>query len=293
MARKKRRFEQLQAAASTPTEKKIYVNPLQQQVDERLAGVEKKLEGKGKSIIYGLAAIAVFVLLVFIFMKWTRGSNAAAQAALGKAIETSQVQVTSGDDPVSDPTQRTFPSEKARAEAAIAEFQAVADKFGGDVGEKAKYFIAVNRLFTDRPTAIQELEALAGSSSEVGKLSKFALAQTRAEDGKLDEAAALYQELAAMDNPIIAKETINFELAKVYEKQDKKKEAADLYYNIAKAASEAKDLDGKPIPFSETATSARDDLKKLDPERAKEIVEPTPEGPPAGAGGMPINLQPQ
>jgi hypothetical protein len=29
-----------------------------------------------------------------------------------------------------------------RSEAAISEFQAVSDKFGGSVGEKAKYFIA-------------------------------------------------------------------------------------------------------------------------------------------------------
>jgi hypothetical protein len=289
MARKKRRFEQLQAAASTPTEKKIYVNPLQQQVDERLADVEKKLEGKGKSILYGLAALAVIVILVFVALRWTRGSSAAGQAALGKAIETSQAQIQTGNV-VTDPTQKTFNSEKERADAAIAEFQAVADKFGGAIAEKAKYFIAVNRLFSDRPTAIQELEGLQGSGSDVGKLAKFALAQTRVEDGKLDEAAALFQELAGMDNSIIAKDSINFELAKIYEKQDKKKEAEDIYYNIAKAASEAKDLDGKAIPLSQTATDAKDNLKKLNPDRAKEIAEPTPEAP---SGGMPINLQPQ
>jgi tetratricopeptide (TPR) repeat protein len=289
MARKKRRFEQLQAAASTPTEKKIYVNPLQQQVDERLADVEKKLEGKGKSILYGLAALAIIVILVFVALRWTRGSSAAGQAALGKAIETSQAQIQTGNV-VTDPTQKTFNSEKERADAAIAEFQAVADKFGGAIAEKAKYFIAVNRLFSDRPTAIQELEGLQGSGSDVGKLAKFALAQTRVEDGKLDEAAALFQELAGMDNSIIAKDSINFELAKIYEKQDKKKEAEDIYYNIAKAASEAKDLDGKAIPLSQTATDAKDNLKKLNPDRAKEIAEPTPEAP---SGGMPINLQPQ
>src|SRR4051794_14030132 len=121
MARKKRRFEQLQAAASTPTEKKIYVNPLQQHVDERLADVEKKLEGKGRSIIYGVAAIAVIILLVFIAMRWTRGSSAAGQAALGKAIETSQTTIQTGNV-LADPTQKTFNSEKERADAAIAEF---------------------------------------------------------------------------------------------------------------------------------------------------------------------------
>ena len=289
MARKKRRFEQLQAAASTPKEKKIYVNPLQQQVDERLAEVEKKLEGKGRSILYGLSALVVLIILVFVALRWTNGSSAAGQAALGKAIETSQAQVQS-DNTATDPTQKTFSSEKERADAAIAEFQAVADKFGGAVADKARYFIAVNKLFSDRPAGIQELEAMQNSTTEVGKLAKFALAQTRVEDGKLNEAAALYQELAGIDDPIVAKDTVNFELAKVYEKQEKKKEAADIYFDIAKRASEAKDADGKAIPMSQTATDAKDNLKKLDPDRAKEIAEPTPEAP---TGGMPINLQPQ
>ena len=290
MARKKRRFEQLQAAAATTQEKKKYTNPLQEQVTERLEEAGKKLEGKGRSILYGLGALVVVIILAFVFLKWSRSSEAAAQAALGKAIETSQAEVTE-DASTADPTKKTFKSEKERADAAIAEFQAVTAKFGGAVSEKAKYFIAVNKLFSDRAAGIQELEGLANSNSNVGKLAKFALAQTRVDDNRLDDAVALYQELAAMDNPVVAKDTINFELAKVYSKQDKKKEAADIFFDIAKRASEVKDLDGKPIPMTETATKSKDELKKIDPERAKEIVEPAPESP--MGGGMPVNLQPQ
>jgi hypothetical protein len=44
----------------------------------------------------------------------------------------------------------------------------------------------------------------------------------KAEDGKTDEADRLYQQLAAMDDPIVAKDTVNFELAKLLEKQDRK-----------------------------------------------------------------------
>ena len=286
MSRKKRRFEQLEAAASANKEKKIYVNPLQQKVDERLEDVERKLEGKGRTILYVIGGIVVLALLVAVFVKWNRGSNAIAQTAIGKAIETSQSRVTDTPAPAGS-TEKTFKTQKERAEASISEFQAVADKFGGAVGEKARYFAAVNHLFVDRQAGIQELETLAGSSSDVGKLAKFALAQTRADDGKLDEAAAIYQELAAMDNPVIAKDTINFELAKIYEKQGKKQDAADIYYNIAKAASEAKDADGKPVKMTETATKAKENLQILDPARAKEIVEPKPESP---FGGGPIGM---
>lgn len=278
MARKKRRFEQLEAAAAAPTEKKTYVDPMQQKVLPKIEGLGDKLEGKGRTILYGLGALAVLAIIVVLFMKWSGRSGGAAQAALGAAIETSSAQISQIAPPAGS-TQKTFKTEKERSEAAIAEFQKVVDTYGGAVGEKAKYFIAVNRLTLDRPAGIQELEGIASGSSDTAKLAKFALAQTRVDDNRLDEAVTLYQELAAMSDPIVAKDTVNFEIGKIYEKQGKKQEAADIYFNIAMAASEAKDLDGKPVRMSETATAAKDKLKELDPERAKQIVEPTPESP--------------
>ena len=278
MARKKRRFEQLEAAAAAPTEKVSYVDPLQQQVLPKIEGFGKKFEGKGRTILYGIAALAVLLLIVFFAIRWSRGSNGAAQAALGAAIETSQATISATGVPPGSP-DKSFKSEQDRANAAIAEFQAVADKFGGAVGEKGKYFVAVNKLTVDRPAGVQELEGLAKGSSETASLAKFALAQTRVDDNRADDAIGLYQELLGMNNAVIAKDTINFEIAKIYEKQGKKQEAADIYFNIAKAASESKDLDGKPVAMTQTATQAKDKLKQLDPERAKQIVDPEPESP--------------
>ncbi|MBL8181378.1 MAG: tetratricopeptide repeat protein [Blastocatellia bacterium] len=281
MARKNRRFDQVATAPEAPKDAVRYQDAFQQNVNAKLDEVGKKFEGNGRKIVYAVLALLVIALLVFVVMRLSRRSGAEAQAALGKAIETSQLRVT--DQPVpAGSTEKTFKTEKERAEAAIAEFQTVVDKFGGSVGERAKYFIAVNRLVIDRAAGISELEAIAGSSSDNGKLAKFALAQTRADDGKFDEAVKLYQELIAMPDAIIAKDTLNFALAKVYEKQDKKKEAADLYFTIAKTAADAKDAEGKPIPMTQTARDAKDRVTELDPERAKEIVEPPPSASPFG-----------
>lgn len=287
MAKRKSRFEPVAVAETDPKTKTRYQDPFQQKLGKTVEDAGKKLEGHGKTILYFIGTLVVLAITIGIFYAWNSRSNATAQAALGRAIEISQ-RAVSDQPPEPGSTQKTFKTEKERAEASIVEFQAVADKFGGDVGEKAKYFVAVNRLSLDKPAAITELEALATSSGEVGKLSKFALAQAKADDGKPDEAAALYQELAAMSDPIISKETINFELANIYEKQGKNKEAADLYFNIAKAASEAKDLDGKPVTTTETARAAKEKLEVLDPERAKEIPDPSALPPP---GGLPPELQ--
>lgn len=285
MANRKKRqaVPQFQAPAQDNKPKSAYQDEFQSNVNQKVEDFGKQFEGKGKTILYGIAALAVLAVLIGIFVSWNRRSSAEAQTALGRAIETSQAQVTESPDPNS--FLKTFPTEKARSEAAIAEFQAVADKYGDPVKEKALYFLAVNRLKLDRAAGIQALTDLAKSSGETGTLSKFALAQAKTGDGKLDEAVAIYQELAGLSNPILSKDSINFELAQIYQKQGKNNEAADLYFNIAKAASEAKDADNKPIPMTLTAREAKEKLEELNPERAKEIVEP-----PADTATLPLGM---
>src|SRR5437762_2699815 len=139
MSRKKRRFEQLEAAASKPKEKISYRDPFQEKVGSRVEEIGKRFEGQGRNVLYMVAAIA-------------------------------------------------------------------------------------------------ELRVMAAADSPVGKLSKYALAQALASDGKYDEAVPMFQELAAMNDPIVAAETVKFDLASAYEKQDRKQEAADLYFDIAKNA---------------------------------------------------------
>jgi hypothetical protein len=285
MARKQRRLEQVATAANEPKAAR-YQDPFQSAVVHRVESVGQKFEGKGRTIIYALGALILVAIVAGVFYQWNRRSNGTAQAALGKAIEISQARVTEVPPPAGS-TQKTFKSEKERSEAAIAEFQIVVDKFGGSVGEKAKYFIAVNKLVTDRASGIQDLEGLSTSSSEVGKLAKFALAQTRVEDGKLDDAAAMYADLAGVADSVVAKDTINFQLAKVLEKQGKTAEAVDAYYKIAKAASEAKDAEGKPTAMSETGRNAKDKLKQLDPAKAAEIKEVDPN---TTVNGNPITM---
>ncbi len=274
--KKRRKSRQPQQVVLPETEEKgkvQYRDEFQKDVGSRLEDLASKLDGQGRNIMYGLAAIAVIAVLAGIFYTWNRRSNNAAQSALGSAIETSQAFVTDAPIPATA-TFKTFKTEKARAEAAIKEFQVVADNYGNPYKEKAQYFIAVNRLEIDRDAGIKELTTIASGSGETAILAKFALAQVQSSVAKYDEAIKLYQELSKLDETVVAKETISFELAKVFEKQNKTKEASDIYFNIAKSASVLKDADGKAVPFSQTAAEAKAKLEQLAPERAKEIKEP-------------------
>lgn len=281
MARKKRSVVTTVAPQADPKKPVRYQDTFQQNVGKKFEEVGRSLEGQKRNLLYGLAALVVLGILVGIYFTWSSRTNAAAQAALARAIETSDAAISSNPVPAGSTTKQ-FKTAKERSQAAIPEFQAVVEQYGGSAADKARYFIAVNQLVLDRPVGIQELEGLASRNDEVGKMAKFALAQTRVEDGRLDDAAALYQELAGASDSIVAKDTLNLELAKIYEKQGKKQEAVDLLFTMVKTAAETKDLEGKPVTLSPSAQAAKDKLQALDPEKAKEIPEPA--APPLDLG---------
>ncbi len=122
--------------------------------------------------------------------------------------------------------------------------------------------------------AENDLQALSQGSGDVAWLSKFALAQAREADGNLDEAAKLYGELAKANSTVVTPDSANLRLAVVYNKQGKKKEAADILFNLVSTARNARDKDGKPIPESAAARQAAQELLKIDPARQAQLPPP-------------------
>ncbi|MBA3806167.1 MAG: hypothetical protein H0X14_10705 [Acidobacteria bacterium] len=235
-----------------------------------------RLEGKGRAILYAIAGLVAVIALAAIWSWWSARKTDEARRALGHAIQVASAPVSPTPAPGS--TDLSFPSEKDRADRAVKEFEAVAAKYGNPYREKARYFIAANLLTLDRARGISELESLAKSSdNEVATLSKFALAQAREVDAQYDAAAALYAELAKQTNAIVTSDVANLRLAAVYEKQGKKKEAADLLFSIGEAARMAKDQDGKSLTPTAAEREAIEKLEKLDPARYAQLP---PEPPP-------------
>jgi hypothetical protein len=232
--------------------------------------VGDRLAGKGQTIIYAILAIIVVAALIGLFVRWRGRKNDEARAALGRAIAITQIPVSSSPTPGTSGEQ--FRSEQERAQKAIDEFQKVAAKYGDPYRAQAQYFIATNLLQVDRSRAINDLATLGkNSNKEVAALAKFALAQAKESDGALDDAASVYRELAAQNDAVITPETANLRLALVYSKQGKKKEAADLLFNIADAARKAKDAQGNPVPQSRAARDAAEELQKLDSARYEQL----------------------
>lgn len=236
------------------------------------------LEGKGKTILYGLGGAVVLAVLVVGFIKWNNRKGDEARQALGRAIEISTANVSSTPTPNS--TALTFGNEQDRAKRAIDEFEKVAAKYGDPYRAEARYFIGTNRLVIDRPKGMSELDEVGKSGPpEVAALAKFALGQAKESDGKYDEALTLYNDVVKINVPTVTPENANLRIAKVYSKQGKKKEASDLLFNIIDASRKAKGSDDKPLPVSAAAREAATELQKIDPDRYAQLP---PEAPALG-----------
>lgn len=239
--------------------------------------VGNRLEGKGKAILYGLVGLVVVAVLIGFYVRWSSRKTDEARRAMGRAIAIATAPIAGATPEATNPTGPTFPSERERAQKAIEEFQKVAEKYGDPYRTEARYFIATNLLYVDREKGITELAELSKSSiAEVAALAKFALAQAKEADGKYDEAAQLYAELARQNSTVVTPEIANLRLAIVYEKQGKKNEAAELLFNMVEASRKAKDTDGNPLPPSASAREASEKLQKLDPERYAKLTPETP-----------------
>ncbi|MDQ3667381.1 MAG: tetratricopeptide repeat protein [Acidobacteriota bacterium] len=232
------------------------------------------LEGRGKAILYGIAAVLLIAILVGVWVTWSRRKADEAHRALGRgiAIASTPVSSTSPLDPAS-----SYANEQERAQKAIEEFQKVVAKYGDPYQTKARYFIATSLLYVDREKGISELAELGKSkSSDIATLARFALAQAKEADGKYDEAAQLYSQILSQNSGIITPETGNLRLAMVYQKQGKKKEAADILFRIVDDARKSKDTEGATLPLSGAAREASQKLQKLDPDRFAQLPAESP-----------------
>lgn len=239
-----------------------------------------RVAGRGRQILYGLLALILIAAGVYGVILWRDKHSGEAEAAMGRAITINGAEI--GQPPVAGSRDPVFSTQQERSQRAIEEFEKVAVKYGEPYRSEARYFIATNELVTDRAKGETDLQALGQGSGEIPTLAKYALAQAKEGDGNLDEAARLYGEIAQTGSAIVTQDSANLRLGSVYDKQGKKKEAADLLFKIVDTARKLKDKDGKPVPESAASREAGQKLLKIDAARHAQLT------PPPAPTGLPF-----
>jgi len=223
------------------------------------SGIQWTNQHRGTAIKIGVAVVVVILLLVCGF-GFYQHRTAQAETAFGEAMATYQTAVQQPGQPV-PPGVKTFPDVKSRAQAANAQFKAVADQYGMTAqGKVALYFEGVTYLeMGQNGSAEDALRKVAGSwNKNSAALAKQALAQLYQQTGRDQDAIPLYEELAKGNATTVNPYSAKLELADLYVSEGKTAQANTLY---AQVRDEDKDPKGQPGPAAEVA-KAKLDTKK-------------------------------
>lgn len=188
-----------------------------------------------RTIINGLIALAVLVV-VGIGIFWYRESrNTTASQKLGDALVTFNAPVLP-EGPSQGSQMVSFTSVANRALAAKKQFYAISSEYGYTrAGQWAHYFAALCEVdLGNYAVAEGQLKDVANSRDEqVSSLAKLALASVYRDEKKDSDAVAIYKDL--IDHPTLSvpKSTAQLSLADLYQ-ATQPAEANKLYEQVAK-----------------------------------------------------------
>lgn len=187
------------------------------------------------------AGVAALVIIVAVagFFTWRSRVAARSQEMLAAALTIAQTPVAPAPAPgaAPAPTQAaTFATEKARDEAALAEFLAVANGYPSTgSGIAARYHAAATMAELGRNAEAiqqyQEVVAKAGGSL-YGEMARLGIADAEVASGKYDAAIATYKEMAAARGGTMPVDGILMQLANAYRAAGQTAEARQAYRRI-------------------------------------------------------------
>ena len=138
--------------------------------------------------------------------------------------------------PGADPTEPSYPDEKARAQDALSKFTKLADTYSStNPGKLARYYAALCLEDLDRQNqALEELKKISGSSDkELAAIAQYQMAIIEARTGKTEDAAKLLRALADKPSVLVPRPFALLELARAL-RDSNPKEAANIYQQIKK-----------------------------------------------------------
>jgi hypothetical protein len=167
--------------------------------------------------IAGVALALVIVAgAVLGFRMHNERQESAANAQLATALRTFRAYVGTASPEALGPDAQTFATPQEKYRKALAQFTDVAAKYGHqDAGEIALYHAGVCQgALGDHAAATKTLERAAHASDrQVAALSKLALGGELVNQGKLEQATKVYQELADHPTTTVPRATVLLALA--------------------------------------------------------------------------------
>jgi len=188
-------------------------------------------------IVVGIVAAVVLVGAVGGYIYWSRHKNDRASAMYGIAVTVAEAPIVPPPTvPGAKQAAGTFPTAKARQEAALQAFQQAAAAYPSTPdGLAAAYqaagvLVALGRL-PEAERTYEDVIKKAGSSP-YGSFARMGLAETLAAEGQYDRAIKEYTDLSAQREGSLPVDGVLMQLARTYAKAGKTSEARAAFKRV-------------------------------------------------------------
>jgi TolA-binding protein len=232
------------------------------EVAQTVARVRETYESYQKPIFFGAIGLIAVVVIVIGLVSWRSQTSSTAAVMLTDAVATESAQVIppvapEAGKPAPPQLAGSFPTERARNDAALAKFMTLADKYpSGDVGITARYHAAALLVALGRAgeaaQRYQEVIDRAGSSV-YGQMAKLGLATAQASEGKFDQAIAAFKDLSAKSDGSVPVDGVLMQLGQAYGAAGKASDARQTFKRIVDEFPQS--------PYASEAKKAMDLIK--------------------------------
>jgi tetratricopeptide (TPR) repeat protein len=212
-----------------------------------------------RTLTMALVGLLLVVIAGAGFLVWRNSVEAKAVEALAQAMVVNESRVmvpVPGEDPSTAPTQQagTFPTERAKLEAALPKFVAAADAYPStDAGRTARYHAAATLVALDRfNEAIAQYDQLTDTRGLLGQSARLGKAEAQLRAGQHDAAISAFKEISDRSDGNLPKEALLLELARAYKVAGKTDDARKTLNQIVEQHADS--------PF---ATTAKQELEKI------------------------------
>ncbi len=193
-----------------------------------------------REIAFGTVAVLVALAAAVGYVVWKGRTDAQASERLAEAMAIMDAPVTPATPPAGTPppapTPGSYPTERARLEAALPKFLAAADAYPSTGAGIAARYHAASTLASlgrssDAVSRYDEVIARAGNGV-YGQMARLGKADALVLGGKYEDALAIYRELAARKDGTLPVDAILMQLGRACVAAGKTQEAKQAFTRI-------------------------------------------------------------
>jgi TolA-binding protein len=207
---------------------------------EWLLGARTWYEANSKTVGYVGIAVALALAAVMGTIAYRQMAGGRATSALAEALAVAEAPVLppapaeAGKPPVQRPG--TYPTDRARLEAALPKLLAVADAYpASDAGIMARYRAAAALVAIGRtPEGIQRYkEVVEKGKGAYQAMARMGIAEAQLMAGQYDQAIASFKEVEALKSEDVPADGVLMQIARAYKLAGKAEDAKKTFNRVA------------------------------------------------------------